>query len=56
MTISVPKKGKKFWEIVERGCGYEADTFNGDGDCIHEYNWECDNCPCTVNQQRENKI
>lgn len=50
--MNAPKRGKKYKEIVLRGCGYKHDSFNGDGDCEHGYEWDCDYCPCTIEYQR----
>jgi hypothetical protein len=52
MTIKAPKQGKKFWEIVNRGCVLNRDPYNGDCDCGHGYEWEYDDCPCNIEYQK----
>jgi hypothetical protein len=50
--MNPPKRGKKYKEIVERGCGgYQ--TWEGDYDCRHPYDWACDDCPCCIEYQKE---
>ena len=45
--MSAPKRGKKYKEVLERGCsGYRIWTDWGwENYCEHDYDWECDNCP-----------
>lgn len=50
--MTPPKRGKKYKEIVERGCSIEQDH-NGDYSCIHEYDWTCDHCPVNVESWKE---
>jgi hypothetical protein len=50
--MNPPKRGKKYKEIVDRGCGgYQ--TWEGDYDCRHPYDWACDDCPCCIEYQKE---
>ena len=48
------KRGKKYKDIVNRGCGCYK-TYDGDYDCEHRYDWECDNCPCCIEHRKNNK-
>lgn len=50
--MNPPKKGKKYWEIVNRGCGGYRDYW-GEYDCRHPYDWTCDDCPCCIEHQKE---
>ena len=53
--MSAPKRGKKYKEVLERGCGgYRTWTDWGwEYDCEHDYDWECDNCPIVVEQHKK---
>jgi hypothetical protein len=40
---------KKYQEVLKEGCGWEpSGGYDTDGDCSHGYDWECDNCPITI--------
>ena len=52
ILMNPPKKGKKYWEIVNRGCGGHRDYF-GEFDCQHPYGWSCDECPWSIEYQKE---
>lgn len=49
-----PKKGKKYKEIVDLGCGgNRTNTSNGsDFDCDFEYPWDCDSCPVIIEEEK----
>ena len=42
-----PKIGKEYHKIIALGCGLYID------DCKHGYDWECDECPCTIEYNRK---
>ncbi len=49
--MKTPKRGKKYKEIIDHGCGgYQ--TYEGDYNCHHRYEWECDICPCCIEYQK----
>jgi hypothetical protein len=50
--MNAPKRGKKYWEVVNRGCGGYRDYW-GEYDCKHPYDWTCDDCPCCIEHQKE---
>jgi hypothetical protein len=52
--MKAPKRGKKFKEIVDRGCGLKYYEYEGDYDCTHGYDWECDECPAALNIRGQN--
>jgi len=52
--MNPPKRGKKYKDIVSRGCGCYRDYF-GEFDCRHKYDWTCDDCPCCVEYRKSNK-
>lgn len=48
-----PEKGTEFYkEVLEKGCGGYRDR-QGDFCCEYEYEWTCDNCPNTIEHQKE---
>lgn len=52
---NMKRNSKKWKEVLERGCGgYCTNTTNGmDYGCKHEYDWNCDDCPCCIVKQEE---
>lgn len=53
--MKIPKiSSKRYKEIIEKGCGlYMSETWDGlEWDCSHNYDWVCDNCPCTIEYQK----
>lgn len=49
--MNAPKRGKKYQEVLNKGCGgYQCgNPIDGyDFDCEHDYEWDCDNCPIVV--------
>lgn len=51
--MNPPKIGtKKYWKIVKKGCDLET-TDGTDYGCGHKYDWECDQCPCCIESQRQ---
>ena len=50
--MNPPKKSKKYWKIVNCGCGGYRDYW-GEYDCRHDYAWACDDCPCCLEHQKE---
>jgi len=47
-----PEEGTEFYkEVLEKGCGGYEDR-DGEFACEHEYEWTCDNCPNTIEYQR----
>ena len=53
--MNAPKRGKKYKEIVLRGCGGYRDYW-GDFDCHHKYDWDCDDCPVCIEKQKQGKL
>jgi hypothetical protein len=53
--MNPPKRGKKYWEIVNRGCGGTRDYW-GEYDCKHPYNWTCDDCPVCIEYQKHRPL
>lgn len=49
------RKSLKYIEIVKRGCGLRQYPYEGDWDCDHEYDWTCDDCPCSIENRKEKK-
>ena len=45
------RRSKEYKRIIKLGCGGYRDSYYGDYDCSHEYDWSCENCPIN----RENK-
>ncbi len=46
--MNAPKRGRKYQEVVNRGCGLRYYPYEGDYDCDHKYDWDCEDCPCGV--------
>jgi len=51
--MNPPKRGKKYKEVIERGCGLIYFEYEGDYDCEWKYEWECDHCPIVVEQNKQ---
>lgn len=49
--MPVPKRGKKYQEVVDRGCGGWVDYW-GEYTCDHDYDWTCDECPCSIEARK----
>jgi len=46
------KEGSRRWkEVVKLGCGGYYDR-EGEFNCGHDYNWDCDYCPCCIEHNR----
>jgi hypothetical protein len=48
-----PKRGKKYKEVVDRGCGLLYYPYEGDYDCYWEYEWDCDRCPIVIEENKK---
>jgi hypothetical protein len=54
-SMKVPKRrsSRKYKEVVEKGCGLRYYEYEGDYDCDHKYEWNCEDCPCALEGRRE---
>jgi len=53
MKNKVPKETSiRYSKILDLGCSWEYDPYNGDGDCGHGYPWDCDYCPVVIENQK----
>ena len=43
---------KAYRKILDRGCGLTYDEYNGDYDCLHQYPWDCEECPFVLERQK----
>lgn len=53
--MTTPKRGKKYKEIVEKGCSgyYISTTEYHEWECGDEYEWECDDCPVVIEMMND---
>lgn len=57
ITTKAPKSGKKYKEVLEKGC--EVVTYvgkNQDIDCAHGYTWGCDHCPIVAEKNKKEAV
>ena len=46
---------EEYEEIGARGCigrVYEYDPINEDGECVHGYDWPCEDCPVSIENEK----
>jgi len=53
--VKAPKRGKKYKEVIDRGCGGYQDH-EGDYACEHGYEWSCDNCPLVIEKYKDYEV
>ena len=53
--MAVPKRGKRYKEIVEKGCSgyFVSNSDYQEWECGDEYEWECDMCPVVIEMKKE---